>query len=539
MGLVGVVGELAGDLDGLLAADAGDLLLPGRGARHAVVVIVVGDVGAAQATVDAEVGGHQVEHAGDPRLAAVGQDHGAHRYAAQLDLLARHGSEVLVGLPAEIGEGDFRHFATVDLAELEIDLAPGTALAGLDVPLALLAPAVADGALRRHQLARGVDGDGLPLGVVALAEAVGQVAGTQEALGAVAAVLLIEQHQHRQVGVALGVVGEVGAGLLQVEFLEDDVGEGLRQRRVGALLGVEPEVGELGHLGVVRGDGHGLGALVAHLGEEVRVRGTGLRNVGAPGDDVVGVVPVGRLRHVGLLAPDLRAGRRQVAVPVVEAQAHAADQRQVTATGGIADHGHGRDRREADHAVRAELLDGVDVGRGDDLVDLVPAGTDETAHAALALVALGLDRVADDAGPGLDRRQGLACFAPESQQGFTDLGVFKAVGTVDVPAVAGAARAATRFVVGQVVTGTRVVGLLGFPGDQAVLHVDLPGARPGAVHPVGGAHDLVVLPARAVDVLPVTRFLAGLAMTVGELPLLAIEEAQLVEYVAHFLFLSG
>src|SRR5690606_29545841 len=48
-----------------------------------------------------------------------------------------------------------------------------------------------------------------------------------------------------------------------------------------------------------------------------------------------------------------------------------------------------------------------------------------------------------------------------------------------------------------------------------------------------GAHDLVVLPARAVDVLPVTRFLAGLSVAVGELTLLPVKEAQLVEQVAH------
>src|SRR5690606_37136974 len=107
---------------------------------------------------------------------------------------------------------------------------------------------------------------------------------------------------------------------------------------------------------------------------------------------------------------------------------------------------------------------------------------------------------------GVHRRHAAPRFAPQFQQLLANLGVLQAVGAVNVPAVAGATRAAARLVVGQVVAGARVVGLLGFPGDQAVLHVNLPGARPGAVHPVGGAHDLVVLPARAVDVLPVAGF---------------------------------
>ena len=45
----------------------------------------------------------------------------------------------------------------------------------------------------------------------------------------------------------------------------------------------------------------------------------------------------------------------------------------------------------------------------------------------------------------------------------------------------------------------RVVGLLRLPGDDAVLDVDLPRARAGAVHAVGGAHDLVVGPAVPVE----------------------------------------
>src|SRR5690606_12160798 len=147
-----------------------------------------------------------------------------------------------------------------------------------------------------------------------------------------------------------------------------------------------------------------------------------------------------------------------------------------------------------DHAVRAVLLDGVDVGGGDDLVDFVPAGSHEATHAALALVGLGLGLVFDDARPGLDRALGGPRLTPQFEQRLAHLGVFEAVGAVDVPAVARTTRATTRFVVGQVVAGARVVGLLGFPGDQTVLHVDLPGTGTGAVHPVGGAHDLVVLP---------------------------------------------
>ncbi len=351
--------------------------------------------------------------------------------------------------------------------------------------------------------------------------------------GVAAVFSLAQQDQHRHVGVLLDVVAEVGGLARRVEFLEHHVAHRHGQRGVGALLGGEPDVAELDHLAVVGRDRHGLGALVADFGVEVRVRRAGLRHVGAPHHQVGGVVPVGRFRHVGLLAPHLRAGGRQVAVPVIERQAHPADQAQVTRAGRVADHRHGRDGRKADHAVGAVALDGVGVGCGDDLGGGVPVGAHEAALAAHALVALGLLRVLADGFPGGDRVHGLAGLAPHLHQAAADQRRLHALGGVDIPAVRRAARAAARLVVGQVGAGARVVGLLGFPRDQAVLDVDLPRAGTRAVHAVGGAHDLVVLPAAAVTVFPAAVFVDDGAMAVGKGRPDMGEELQAIEKVTH------
>lgn len=105
-----------------------------------------------------------------------------------------------------------------------------------------------------------------------------EVAGAHIALGnqgraAVGQLLALEADQQRQVGVAARIVLEIGraAALAEVELLEDDVAHGHGHGRVRALLGVHPQVGQLGDLGVVGRDGHDLGALVADLGEEVGV----------------------------------------------------------------------------------------------------------------------------------------------------------------------------------------------------------------------------------------------------------------------------
>ncbi|MCY1227859.1 hypothetical protein D9M72_401490 [compost metagenome] len=451
---------------------------------------------------------------------------------------------------AEVGEADFHYLIVLaEQRQARLDRAAAAAVLQFQVPAAHLlaavvgglAPAEADRAVGRDDLAGGiVDLQCLPLGMVGFAEVVGEVRGAQEVIGhqrASVVLVLAQQHQHRHVGVLLDVVAEVGGLAVGVEFLQHHVAHGHRQCGVGALLRRQPDVAELDHLAEVGRDGDSLGALVADFGIEVRVWRARLRHVGAPHHQVGRVVPVGRFGHVGLFAPDLRAGRRQVAVPVVERQAGAAEQAQVARAGGVRDHRHGRDRREADHAVRAELLYGESVGRGDHLGGGVPVGAHEAALAAHALVARRLLRVLADRFPGGDRVHGLAGLAPHLHQAAADHRVLDALRGVDVPAVRGAARAAARLMVGQVRARARIVGLLGLPRDQAVLHVDLPRAGAGAVHAVGRAHDLVVLPAAAVAVFPLAVFMHDRAMAVRESGRDARHELQSIQEMTHLLVL--
>src|SRR4029078_9819772 len=88
------------------------------------------------------------------------------------------------------------------------------------------------------------------------------------------------------------------------------------------------------------------------------------------------------------------------------------------------------------------------------------------------------------------------------EQHTADVRVAHPRGRVGVPGEGRALGAAARFVLRPVGADGGVVGLLRLPRDDPVLDVDLPRAGAGAVDAVGRADDLVVLPAVAVEGLP-------------------------------------
>ena len=243
---MGVVRKGPGHGDDLLAFHPGDLLLPCRRVGH-VVIEGAGDVVAPQSAIDAVVGHEKVEDRGDRHLAFPGRD-GLDRDMTPQHVVVIRACEVVVERVAEIGEPDRQDIITgVQEAETQPRLFPPGSLAFLDVPLAALAPAVADGSHRANEgIARtDVHRDGLPFGIVRLTQGSFDVGGAQQAIRHPALIRLSQRDQHRHVGEAPAVVLEVGALRRQVPFLQDDVPHGKGEGSIGALLGVEPDVGEL------------------------------------------------------------------------------------------------------------------------------------------------------------------------------------------------------------------------------------------------------------------------------------------------------
>ena len=88
--------------------------------------------------------------------------------------------------------------------------------------------------------------------------------------------------------------------------------------------------------------------------------------------------------------------------------------------------------------------------------------------------------------------------------------------------------------IGQISSGTWIIGLLGFPGHQAAFDVDFPATGTGTVHSMGGAHDLVMRPAPTVCTLPIAWFISCYPVSIGKgFRLFPGEIGQVVEKVTH------
>ena len=158
-----------------------------------------------------------------------------------------------------------------------------------------------------------------------------------------------------------------------MEFLEDHEVHRQCHSSIGALLGMEPPIRILRTLAVIGTDIDELRAVVACFDHEVSIGSSRHRDVRAPAENVVGVIPCLRLGYVRLLSKSLRGRRGKVAIPIVERKSRPTDERQIANASTIGHHGIARDRREACDAVGAVFLDRVEVGGRYDLGRLIPA----------------------------------------------------------------------------------------------------------------------------------------------------------------------
>lgn len=189
--LLGIGGKGASRGDDLLAIHTCNRFCPGRCVRRHVVVIAC-HVIAAETTVKAVIGAHQVKH-GDDQCLTVLQGHPACRQLAGQDIRVIGSGEMIVMLVAEIGKADIDRLVMAvieDEGQLQLDL---IALAGalFEIPLALLAPSKTDRSKRRHIACRlAIIGDRLPVRIVVLTEIVGEVRGPEQPSRNIAAILL-------------------------------------------------------------------------------------------------------------------------------------------------------------------------------------------------------------------------------------------------------------------------------------------------------------------------------------------------------------
>jgi hypothetical protein len=206
MGLFGVAGEFARHGDDLFARHAGDLFGPGGGVGGVVVEILRHPV-AAKTAVQPVVRAEQVKDRGDRRpcfrrpashggRGCCGSAPRARRISRKRRLRRRR------------NRGNRRRRLRRDAPSRiwlrrSLRLGPG----GLCPPGSTCPPrpsGTRSSRWARHRPRCLVKGDGLPVGVVRLAQLAFEILGPQHAARDKAAVLFVQHHQHRHVGVFAG-----------------------------------------------------------------------------------------------------------------------------------------------------------------------------------------------------------------------------------------------------------------------------------------------------------------------------------------------
>ena len=226
---------------------------PGRRVGH-VVVVAAGDIAAAEAAIDAVVGGEQVEHRRHRHLAGEGL-HAAHRHVARQHVVMRGGAERSRCPAAEIGKRHRNDFVVpIGQGQRQRRRGAGARVASAPGSTCRRRPSGSRSSRSApppcHRPDRNRASSTRPASPGPARRPDRRRAGSGRARTPVAR---LQHHQHRHVGQPPAIIGEIrrSAGRGGIPSAPH-APIAMRQRRVGALLRVQPEVGELRGLGIIR-----------------------------------------------------------------------------------------------------------------------------------------------------------------------------------------------------------------------------------------------------------------------------------------------
>ncbi|MNC12041.1 hypothetical protein D3C75_597540 [compost metagenome] len=150
------------------------------------------------------------------------------------------------------------------------------------------------------------------------------------------------------------------------------------------------------------------------------------------------------------------------------------------------------------------------------------------AFAAGFFVGIGFRGVFHDACPCIHGIVMLKqCSLPQPPQLPSHIGIFHPERAVFIPGEGGPSGTAPGFKLRHIGTAGRIVNLLVLPGDDPVLHKNLPAARTRTIDSVRSADYFIMRPALAVHVLPIpVLFLQN-----GPVPGIAFDRFKKVETV--------
>jgi len=104
---------------------------------------------------------------------------------------------------------------------------------------------------------------------------------------------------------------------------------------------------------------------------------------------------------------------------------------------------------------------------------------------------------------------------------------------IEIPGSTGTTLTTAWFVIRHIGTSAGIISLLGLKGNNTALDINLPTARTGTVHPVGGTDNLVIIPPLAIAIFPGAVFLGNDTMTSRKSVHVLLEKKQPVKKMTH------
>ena len=191
--------------------------------------------------------------------------------------------------------------------ETRINFLTGIAVFLFEIPFVLTIPAIAHSTIRNDEFAGFIIND--EVFKLRMLVSPAEVFSIEEAARLIFAILLVENNQEWKISIAFVIIDEKFCGLTVKVFFEDNMSHCHCECCITSGLETDPSICNSCRFSIVRCNRNNFSTFITCFSQEVSVRSTSQWNIGAPSNYVTSIKPVGRLRNISLISPNLRRSR--------------------------------------------------------------------------------------------------------------------------------------------------------------------------------------------------------------------------------------